>query len=203
MTPTAERAPGSGILQRALRPVGWFWRSPARIVGLVVAVVLSQWALFRADAVFEGIAGVPTLDTQNDLDAATATAQIDAYSGQAVAAYELFLFIDFFFPLLAALLLSGVVFGALTAANRRTRWTVPVWLALACLLPALFDYAENVGWAGAVASSAGPGWIAAGLIAKGLKLAALGLAGVLVAASLVYLLVVVLATWRRSRSASR
>lgn len=178
---------------------GWFIATPWRYVGLLITLVLSQWALFRADLVFLGISGFPTLDTQNDLTAQDALEQIRSYSRDSVQAYELFAVIDYVFPLVASLFLSATVLWLLRQANRSTRWRIPEWISLLCLLPALFDYVENIFLAGAVATDGGSTFIAVALVAKALKLTSLALTSGLLAMSLVYTAVALLLRRMRGR----
>jgi hypothetical protein len=188
-TPTAGRSsrPWS---EHAVAPIAWFLRSPWRYLGLLIVVVLVQWSLFRADSVFEQISGYPTLDTQNDLTVAEAVAQIRTYSSEAVSVYELFAVIDYAFPLAASLLLSATVLFLVRWANRRTSWNVPPAIALICMLPTLFDYAENIGLAVAVAAGGSEPALSFGIAMKAGKLASLGLASVTVAGTALYALVV-------------
>lgn len=188
------------LREAALRIPNWFITTPARYIALVVTTFLSQWTLFRADAVFEGIAGFPTLDTQNDLTREEATAQIRSYSARAVEAYELFAVIDYLFPLAGGLLVCANILWLLRVSNRVTRWTVPEWVALVGLLPVAADYVENVFLAIAVATAGNETALTVALAAKSVKLATIVATSALQAVALLYAVTVRIV--RRARRAS-
>lgn len=159
-------------------------RGVVRPVLLAGLVMLSMWALFSAEDAFTAVTGLPVLDTQNDLTAPSAAAQIATYDEAARRAYALFAVIDYVFPLAAAVLLAVVAHRLIAVGPRRASGAplVPPAVALLALLPALADYVENVALTGAVVTGGAPGWIAAGLAAKAAKLTSLTGTGVLVGA---------------------
>lgn len=154
---------------------------PLLLVGLVM---LSMWALFSAEDAFTAVTGLPVLDTQNDLTAPSAAAQIATYDDAARRAYVLFAVLDYVFPLAASVLLAVVAHRLIAVGPRRASGAslVPPAVALLALLPALADYVENVALTGAVVTGGAPGWIAVGLAAKAAKLTSLTGTGVLVGA---------------------
>lgn len=181
----------SAPLASLIRIPGWFIVSPARYIGLAITLLLSQWALFRADGVFARISGYPTLDTQNGLTVQGAVDQIRSYAAEAVQAYELFAVIDYLFPLAGGLFQSATLLWLLRVANRSTPRRIPEWTCLLLLLPVVFDYVENIFLAAAVATEGASIFIGVALVAKSLKLASLILSGALTVAVLIYTAAVV------------
>ncbi|MES2094797.1 MAG: hypothetical protein V4531_13450 [Actinomycetota bacterium] len=184
------------IIPSPLRLPAWFIGSPARYIGLIIATVLSQWALFRADVVFEGISGYPTLDTQNDLTVDAAVEQIRSYTPQAVEAYELFAVLDYVFPLVASILLSANLLWLVRFSNRRTSWRIPEWVAVIGLLPVVFDFTENIFLASAVTTDGSAALLTVAIAAKKLKLLSLVVASSAQLIALLYAIVVVIARGR-------
>ncbi|MGC5221938.1 hypothetical protein ACPW96_04970 [Micromonospora sp. DT81.3] len=154
-------------------------------------MALSQWALFRADAVFAGIWGFSTLDTQSVITPESMVEQIRSYSEPAVEAYELFAAIDYVFPPAAGLLLSATTLWLIRRSNRATSWSVPEWIALLCLLPVMFDYVENIFLAFAVITEGAFAAVTGALVGKALKLASLAVSSALLPLTAMYALVVI------------
>lgn len=168
---------------------------------LVVAMLLSTWALFTLDALFALRTGAPTPDTQNALTLEQAVSQLAAWDDGSRQLYALFAAVDFVFPLASGLVLTVVAYWLVVLGNRHPGPAVPTWVALLCLLPVPFDYAENVGFLAALATG-GQLPLQVALIAKALKLTSITLsAGVVVVLAVV--LVVRFAVGRIRAGAAR
>nr|ASV47055.1 hypothetical protein [uncultured bacterium] len=190
------------LAERGVAALDGVGRGVVRPLALSALVALSMWALFSAEDAFTAVTGLPVLDTQNDLTAASAAEQIARYDDAARGAYALFAAIDYVFPAVASLLLAVIAHRLIAVGPRRASGAplVPPAAALLGLVPAVADYAENVALTGAVLTGGAPGWIAAGLAAKAAKLASL--TGAQAALGLLTLLAVVGAAARlRRRSA--
>ncbi|MFQ5633716.1 MAG: hypothetical protein ACE5G3_00100 [Gammaproteobacteria bacterium] len=93
---------------------------------------------------FEEIVGAPMFDFQNDLTVEQIFAQLQHYDGQAHALYRAFLFVDFYFPFFAGLVLaSAAAFawrhlapGFYEAIRNRALFAL-------FLIPTLCDWGEN------------------------------------------------------------
>lgn len=89
--------------------------------------------------------GHEAFDLQNKLTTAQIYEQLPAYTAESKRLYRRFFIIDFFFPLFASLFI-GLLWAALLPRpeapvyQELLRWNVPVL----ALLPALFDWGENV-----------------------------------------------------------
>ncbi len=136
---------------------------------------------------FEQIVGAPMFDFQSRLTVAQIFAQLPNYDEQARAIYRAFLFIDFYFPFFAGLVMAAA--GAFAwrhlAPGFYAKVTSRNLLAL-FLIPTLFDWSENI--SAIIVVGAYPselGW-AAGLLvlSKMGKLATVMLAQALVGLSL-------------------
>jgi uncharacterized membrane protein YhaH (DUF805 family) len=159
-------------------------RGSRRPLLVLTAALLATAALVAAEAAFRAVAGVPTPDTQDDLTATVAIAQISGYDAAAVRAYAVFAAVDVAFPVAVALLLAVLARRLADLGPRRAsgRPLVPPALALLCLAPAVADLAENVALVTAVTTGGDAGAVAAALVAKAAKLAAIpAAAGVVVA----------------------
>lgn len=145
-------------------------------------------ALQQITGRFPGISGgsVP-FDMQNDLTASQIFAQLSTYSDEAFSSYYLFQAVDFAFPLLASLFLAALLaFGLRHTASGWYAIAVGKNLLVLMLLPALFDYLENINFLWVIAAWPDPAEIAAqlGVLAKKAKLACVALANGLTALSL-------------------
>lgn len=143
---------------------------------------------------FEAIVGAQMFDFQNNLTTEQIFIQLEHYDESAKALYHAFLFIDFYFPFFAGLVMAAA--GAFA-----WRHLMPVRyesirarnLFIVFLIPTLFDWGENI-FALTVVSvwPTEPGWAAAGLVLckKG------KLAGVMFLQAVVFLsLVLALLKW--------
>lgn len=96
---------------------------------------------------FEAMAGSPPFDMQNALTVEQAFRQLTGYTPEVTRFYYLFSAIDFVFPLVASLFLSAIAaFSLRYLWPAGYRWMTDHGLWLLFLLPALFDWSENV-WA--------------------------------------------------------
>ena len=188
--PTALGAP--------LRLVSWLAASWRRAAALVAVTAVSMWAVFAIDAEFLRRTGAPAPDTQNALTPEEATRQLAAWDGGTRALYAGFAAVDTVFPLAASLVLAVAAHRLVVLGERWPGPAVPRGVALACLAPALFDYAENAGFLVALGTGE-PLAVRAALVAKALKLATIGLSGGLVAVLAVVLVARLLASRRARR----
>jgi hypothetical protein len=149
------------------------------VVGLIIGLnILNFGILFALEARFETLSGVPTFDTQNDLTRTTLLEQLPRYTDEALTAYLWFMAYDFVFPLVAGLMVAVL----LTLFLRLNRWGFSQRLLLAgvpvaTLLTTVWDWLENVGLLGVLATGGGVFWVEWALLFKRLKLAFLGLSG--------------------------
>lgn len=94
---------------------------------------------------FEKIVGAPMFDFQNRLTVEQIFAQLTNYDEQSRAIYRAFLFVDFYFPFFAGLVMAAA--GAFAwrhlAPPFYAKLTSRNLLAL-FLIPTLFDWSENV-----------------------------------------------------------
>ncbi|CAA9384148.1 MAG: hypothetical protein AVDCRST_MAG66-511 [uncultured Pseudonocardia sp.] len=170
----------TAVLRPPLRLVSWLAASWRRAGALVGVMAVSMWAVFAIDAEFLRRTGAPTPDTQNALTLPQATGQLAAWDDGTARLYAGFAAVDFVFPLAASLVLAVVAHRLVVLGERWPGPAVPRGVALVCLLPALFDYAENVGFLAALATGDElPVQVA--LVAKSLELATIGLSGGLLA----------------------
>lgn len=192
--PRTETAPHSDTTRRRwyeviLASLAWFTVTPWRFIGLVITMVLVQWSLFRAEAVFTVLSGLPTIDTQGVLPVDDVVRQIQSYSTDAVLAYELFAVIDYGFPLLAGLVQAASALWLIRVANVRSHRQVPQWLVLIFLLAPAFDYLENIAIAIAIATDGSPVAVTMALVFKAGKLSMLALSSAALFVTLGYTIV--------------
>lgn len=160
----------------------------------VLATVLtigSLMVLMRIGAAFPAVAGgAQVFDLQNGLTAAQVLGQLPGYTDEARSLYHRFTAVDYLFPFAASLFLAAIAAFCLRRAFPDLyAKALALNLLPLLMLPALFDWCENV--AALVAISAWPdttpGMAAAVVVAKRLKLGTLfpaqGLVGLLVVAA--------------------
>ena len=89
--------------------------------------------------------GSPPFDLQNRLTVEQVYAQLPTYTDSARQLYYLFAVIDFAFPLFASLFLAGIAaFSLRYLWPRGYDWVTARKLWVLLLLPAFFDWAENI-----------------------------------------------------------
>jgi hypothetical protein len=120
-------------------------RTPVLFLGVMLAFGLSAAALTWSGAQFKAVTGHEPFDVQNGLTRTDIAAQLADYTPASRSAYALFATVDFAFPLLGSLFLGGLIAFLLrnTLPAVYARVTARRLLVLA-LLPALFDWAENL-----------------------------------------------------------
>jgi hypothetical protein len=180
-----------------LAPIAWFIVTPWRFIGLVITMVLVQWSLFRSDAVFTVLSGLPTIDVQNVVSVDEVVRQIQSYSADAILAYELFAVIDYGFPLLAGLVQAAAALWLIRVANARTRRQLPQWLVLIFLLAPAVDYLENIAIAVAIATDGATLPVTLALVFKAGKLSMLAISSAALFVTLGYTLAVVARHWMK------
>jgi hypothetical protein len=152
------------------------------------------FVFFNINVAFEATVGAQMFDFQNSLTPEQIFAQLKNYDESTRALYHAFLFVDFYFPFFAGLVMAAA--GAFA-----WRYLIPARyeiirtrnLFVVFLIPTLFDWGENIfaltvvnAWPDAL------GWAAAGLVLckKG------KLAGIMILQAIVFLsLVLALLKW--------
>ena len=115
---------------------------------------------------FEAIVGAQMFDFQNGLTADQIFAQLENYDESARALYHAFLFIDFYFPFFAGLVMAAAgAFAWRYLFPQRYQAFRARNLFIIFLIPTLFDWGENIfaltvvnGWPEQL------GWAASGLV---------------------------------------
>jgi hypothetical protein len=94
---------------------------------------------------FEPIVGAQLFDFQNDLTVEEIFEQLESFNESAVALYYAFVFVDFFFPFFAGLVLAAA--GAYAIRHLSTKWykqIIRLNLFAIFFIPTLFDWGENI-----------------------------------------------------------
>jgi hypothetical protein len=131
-----------------------------RLNNLVILVSQSAWlfvmaavfafgslgiVFFNINDVFEVMVGAQMFDFQNDLTVAMIYEQLPNYSYAARKLYFAFIFVDFFFPFFAGLVLAASATFALRHLS--TKWYDSLDgrnLFALFFIPTLFDWCENI-----------------------------------------------------------
>lgn len=142
-------------------------RSPWLFVNSAVFAFGSLAFVFlNINVPFEIAVGAPMFDFQNTLTREQIFAQLPNYDASARALYHAFLFVDFYFPFFAGLVMAAA--GAFAWRHAAPRWYEAVAarnLFAIFLLPTLFDWGENVFALTVVNAWPEPlGWAATGLV---------------------------------------
>lgn len=115
---------------------------------LIVLLVqtASLQVLQRISNEFPSVAGgAPPFDMQNALTAEEVFRQLEGYTEQAFDLYAVFQAVDFVFPIFAAFLIASVSAFALRNLSEKFYGVAQAKsLFVILLLPALFDYLENI-----------------------------------------------------------
>jgi hypothetical protein len=120
-------------------------RTPRLFVGVVVGFGLSAAALAWSGVQFKAVTGHEPFDVQNGLTRTDIAAQLADYTPASRSAYILFAAVDFAFPLLGSLFLGALIaFLLRNALPSVYAWVSARRLLVLALVPALFDWAENV-----------------------------------------------------------
>jgi len=120
-------------------------RTPLLFLGVMITFGLSAAALAWSGAQFKAVTGHEPFDLQNGLTRADIAAQLADYTPASRQAYALFAAVDFAFPLLGSLFLGGLIaFLLRNALPSVYAWVTARRLLALALVPALFDWAENV-----------------------------------------------------------
>jgi len=94
---------------------------------------------------FERIVGAPMFDFQNQLTVEQIFAQLPNYDELAIGLYTAFLFIDFYFPFFAGLVMAAAgAFAWRHLAPRIYAWITRRNLLAIFLIPTVFDWCENL-----------------------------------------------------------
>ncbi|HJP37821.1 MAG: hypothetical protein QF483_05940 [Gammaproteobacteria bacterium] len=125
---------------------------------------------------FEATVGTQMFDFQNDLTVEQIFVQLTNYDESARALYHAFLFIDFYFPFFAGLVMAAA--GAYAWRHLSSKHYEAIYsrnLFIVFLIPTLFDWGENIFALSVVnAWPAELGWAATGLVlCKQVKLASM------------------------------
>lgn len=89
--------------------------------------------------------GVPPFDMQNALTPSEIFQQLEGYTAQAFDLYVIFQAVDFVFPFFAALMMASVcAFALRNFSSRLYEASVNKNIFVLLLIPAVFDYLENL-----------------------------------------------------------
>ena len=119
---------------------GWMF-----ILSACIAFGSLIFVFFNIREVFEPIVGAPMFDFQNDLTVEKIFAQLPNYNESAISLYNAFVFVDFFFPFFAALVLAAA--GAFAIRRLSSKWYDAIndrSLFALFFIPTLCDWAENI-----------------------------------------------------------
>lgn len=114
------------------------------ILSAVVAFGSLRFVFMNINAAFEPVVGAQMFDFQNALTTAQIFEQLPNYTAETFALYRAFLFVDYFFPFFAGLVLAAIaaftwrfLMPARYEAIRKRN------LFALFLIPTLFDWGEN------------------------------------------------------------
>lgn len=188
-----------GGLQEFIVRTSKDWRRYALVLVFFVAAL--RLLMGTGEEFSARTGGIPPFDLQNGLETQEVRPQLEAYDDRARELYAAFALIDFFFPLLGALLLAATAAFLLRhGLPRVSERVLGLRLLPLFFIAALFDWLENVAAIALVWFDDGAaGWLPAALVtAKRLKL------GFVIASQLLVCLLAVYAAagwvFRRIRS---
>jgi hypothetical protein len=118
----------------------WLW-----VMSAVFAFGSLYFVFLNINVPFEQMVGAPMFDFQNGLTVAQVFEQLPGYDERAIALYHAFLFVDFYFPFFAGLVMASAgAFAWRHLAPRVYEALDSRSLFVIFLVPTLFDWGENL-----------------------------------------------------------
>ena len=119
-----------------------------KVLVIVVCFGLTMWQLQSVTAAFPALTdGYTPFDMQNSLTTEQIYPQLATYTDEALGLYRWFQSVDFIFPMVAALMMAVITaFSVRVVLPDTYPKVVGNRLLLLFFLPALFDWAENIGF---------------------------------------------------------
>jgi len=118
----------------------WLW-----VMSVVFAFGSLYFVFLNINVPFEKMVGAPMFDFQNGLTVEQIFTQLPNYDEQSIALYKAFLFVDFYFPFFAGIVMAAAGAFAWRHLVPNLYATIEArGLFALFLVPTMFDWSENI-----------------------------------------------------------